>query len=225
MQEYEGDRHEAVNLHREARANAGDDVSLRARSEEGLASALFLLRTDLAAAAGARPRGGHLCRTGGRPSTRDRCSQRARTGRRGDGWRRVEGGPRARPGTRGANGARPDHLQRHLHPRRRPHLGRRARGGARVVRLASGTSPKSGARRTPCRGSPHSCAGPSSSAAAGTRRGDMRKRGSSSRSRRTRNRSACSRWGFALSPVRGGEMRSVREPTHSRRSCPHRSAA
>ena len=51
IQEYEGDRREAVELYREARSNAGDDVALRARAEEGLASALFLLRRDLSAAA------------------------------------------------------------------------------------------------------------------------------------------------------------------------------
>ncbi len=52
MQEYEGDRREAVRLYREARPNAGADVALRARAEEGLSSALFLLRSDLSAAAG-----------------------------------------------------------------------------------------------------------------------------------------------------------------------------
>lgn len=51
FQEYEGDRREAAELYREARSNAGDDVALRARAEEGLASALFLLRRDLSAAA------------------------------------------------------------------------------------------------------------------------------------------------------------------------------
>jgi DNA-binding CsgD family transcriptional regulator len=51
IQEYEGDRRSAVDLYREARSEAGDDVALRARIEEGLASALFLMRRDLAAAA------------------------------------------------------------------------------------------------------------------------------------------------------------------------------
>ena len=51
MQEYEGDRREAARLYREARSDAGDDVALRARIEDGLASALFLLRTDLSTAA------------------------------------------------------------------------------------------------------------------------------------------------------------------------------
>jgi len=51
IEEYEGDRRRAVELYREARANAGGDPRLRARSEEGLASALLLLRRDLAAAA------------------------------------------------------------------------------------------------------------------------------------------------------------------------------
>ena len=52
FEEYEGDRRKAADLYREARDNAGDDVVLRARIEEGLASVLFLLRTDLPAAAG-----------------------------------------------------------------------------------------------------------------------------------------------------------------------------
>ena len=51
MQEYEGDRGRAVELYREARSEAGDDIALRARIEEGLASALFLMRRDLPAAA------------------------------------------------------------------------------------------------------------------------------------------------------------------------------
>ena len=50
FQEYEGDRREAVELYREARSNADDDIALRARAEEGLASALFLLRRDLSTA-------------------------------------------------------------------------------------------------------------------------------------------------------------------------------
>ena len=51
LEEYEGDRRRGADLYREARANAGDDLVLRARIEEGLASVLFLLRTDLSAAA------------------------------------------------------------------------------------------------------------------------------------------------------------------------------
>jgi tetratricopeptide (TPR) repeat protein len=50
LEEYEGDRRRAVELYRDARANAGDDLALRARCEEGLASALLELRTDLRAA-------------------------------------------------------------------------------------------------------------------------------------------------------------------------------
>jgi DNA-binding CsgD family transcriptional regulator len=52
LEEYEGDRRRAAELYREARSNAGGDVRLRSRSEEGLASALLLLRRDLPAAAG-----------------------------------------------------------------------------------------------------------------------------------------------------------------------------
>ena len=52
LEEYEGDRRQAVELYREALANIGDDTVLRARCEEGLGSTLFLLRTDLSAAAG-----------------------------------------------------------------------------------------------------------------------------------------------------------------------------
>jgi DNA-binding CsgD family transcriptional regulator len=51
VEEYEGDRRRAVELYREARANAAGDLRLMSRSEEGLASALLLLRRDLAAAA------------------------------------------------------------------------------------------------------------------------------------------------------------------------------
>jgi DNA-binding CsgD family transcriptional regulator len=51
VEEYEGDRREAAELYREARANCGDDLALQAHAEEGLASVLFLLRTDLSAAA------------------------------------------------------------------------------------------------------------------------------------------------------------------------------
>ncbi len=52
FEEYEGDRRKAADIYREARDNAGDDLVLRARIEEGLASVLFLLRTDLPEAAG-----------------------------------------------------------------------------------------------------------------------------------------------------------------------------
>ena len=51
IEEYEGDRQEAVELYRAARRDATGDVALRARIEEGLASALFLMRKDLPAAA------------------------------------------------------------------------------------------------------------------------------------------------------------------------------
>ena len=51
MQEYEGDRRQAAQLYREARSDAEGDVVLMARAEEGLASVLFLLRSDLSAAA------------------------------------------------------------------------------------------------------------------------------------------------------------------------------
>jgi DNA-binding CsgD family transcriptional regulator len=51
LEEYEGDRRKAVELYREARDNATGDPRLRSRSEEGLASALLLLRRDLPAAA------------------------------------------------------------------------------------------------------------------------------------------------------------------------------
>ena len=51
MQQYEGDRESAVELYREARSETGDDIALRARVEEGLASALFMIRRDLPAAA------------------------------------------------------------------------------------------------------------------------------------------------------------------------------
>ena len=78
FQEYEGDRRKAVELYREARSNAGDDIVLRARAEEGLASALFLLRSDLSAARRPRPRGGRPRRASGGPGHGDRCSQRAR---------------------------------------------------------------------------------------------------------------------------------------------------
>jgi DNA-binding CsgD family transcriptional regulator len=50
LEEYEGDRRRAAELYREARAHAGDDLTLRARIEEGLGSVLFLMRTDLSAA-------------------------------------------------------------------------------------------------------------------------------------------------------------------------------
>lgn len=51
LEEYEGDRREAARLYREARSDARDDVALQARIEDGLASTLFLLRTDLSRAA------------------------------------------------------------------------------------------------------------------------------------------------------------------------------
>jgi DNA-binding CsgD family transcriptional regulator len=52
MEEYEGSRRRAVELYQQASEEAGEDVGLRARIEEGLASCLFLTRIDLAAAAG-----------------------------------------------------------------------------------------------------------------------------------------------------------------------------
>ena len=58
--------------------NAGDDVALRARAEEGLASALFLLRSDLSAAADHARAAVALAETSGEPGYGDRCSQPAR---------------------------------------------------------------------------------------------------------------------------------------------------
>jgi tetratricopeptide (TPR) repeat protein len=48
---YEGDRRLAIELFRSALAEAGDDLSLRAGLEAGIADALFLMRVDLPAAA------------------------------------------------------------------------------------------------------------------------------------------------------------------------------
>ncbi len=78
IQEYEGDRREAVELYREARSNAGDDVALRARAEEGLASALFLLRSDLSAAADHARAAVGLAEQAGDPGMEIAASQRAR---------------------------------------------------------------------------------------------------------------------------------------------------
>ena len=78
FQEYEGDRREAVELYREARSNAGDDVALRARAEEGLASALFLLRSDLSAAADHARAAVALAEASGGCGYGDRRSQPAR---------------------------------------------------------------------------------------------------------------------------------------------------
>ncbi len=50
IEEYEGDRRQAAQLYREARSDAEDDLVLRARAEEGVSSALLLLRRDLSAA-------------------------------------------------------------------------------------------------------------------------------------------------------------------------------
>lgn len=68
LEEYEGDRRRAAELYREARANSGDDLALRARTEEGLASVLFLLRTDLSAAADHAQAGVELARQVGDPA-------------------------------------------------------------------------------------------------------------------------------------------------------------
>jgi DNA-binding CsgD family transcriptional regulator len=51
LQIYDGNRRTAVDLFRRALAEAGDDLALRAQLEDRLASALFLMRTDLPAAA------------------------------------------------------------------------------------------------------------------------------------------------------------------------------
>lgn len=51
LQEFEGDRRRVVELFRAALLESGDDVALRARLEEGLADALFLMRKDLPQAA------------------------------------------------------------------------------------------------------------------------------------------------------------------------------
>jgi DNA-binding CsgD family transcriptional regulator/tetratricopeptide (TPR) repeat protein len=48
---YEGDRRVAVDMYRTALAEAGEDISLKARLHSGLADALFLMRTDLTTAA------------------------------------------------------------------------------------------------------------------------------------------------------------------------------
>ena len=67
-EEYEGDRRRAADLYREASDNAGDDVELRGRIEEGLASVLFLLRTDLPTAAGHARAAVTLARQAGDPA-------------------------------------------------------------------------------------------------------------------------------------------------------------
>jgi DNA-binding CsgD family transcriptional regulator len=51
LQQYEGDRRRAVELFRAALLESGDDITLRARLEEGLADVLFLMREDLPQAA------------------------------------------------------------------------------------------------------------------------------------------------------------------------------
>ncbi len=51
LEEYEGDRHVAVELYRQALAEAGDDLAMCSMLEDGIAVALFLMREDLTAAA------------------------------------------------------------------------------------------------------------------------------------------------------------------------------
>ncbi len=50
LHEYEGDRIAALELYGDALAESGDDLALRSELEEGLASCLLLMRTDLPAA-------------------------------------------------------------------------------------------------------------------------------------------------------------------------------
>jgi DNA-binding CsgD family transcriptional regulator len=52
LEEFDGDLHRAVELLREALAEAGDDLALRARIENWLGDSLFLMRSDLEAALG-----------------------------------------------------------------------------------------------------------------------------------------------------------------------------
>jgi DNA-binding CsgD family transcriptional regulator len=68
LEEYEGDRRRAAELYGEALANAADDLAVSARSEEGLASVLFLLRRDLAAAAEHARAAVELARRAGEPA-------------------------------------------------------------------------------------------------------------------------------------------------------------
>ena len=96
---------------------------LRARAEEGLASALFLLRSDLSAAPDHARAAVALAEQVGDTGMQIAALSQfglvdAVTG--GNEWRAAL---RARPGARGAHGARSDRRQRDLRSRRRPDLG------------------------------------------------------------------------------------------------------
>jgi DNA-binding CsgD family transcriptional regulator len=73
IEEYEGDRREAVELYRRANSETGNDIALRAKIEDGLASALFLMRSDLAAAAGHARAALSLAEQAGEPGTQIAC--------------------------------------------------------------------------------------------------------------------------------------------------------
>jgi DNA-binding CsgD family transcriptional regulator len=73
IEEYEGDRREAVELYRRAGSEMGNDIALRAKIEDGLASALFLMRSDLSAAAGHARAAVSLAEQAGEPGTQIAC--------------------------------------------------------------------------------------------------------------------------------------------------------
>jgi DNA-binding NarL/FixJ family response regulator len=73
IEEYEGDRREAVELYRWASSETGNDIALRARIEDGLASALFLMRSDLSAAAEHAHAAVSLAEQAGEPGTQIAC--------------------------------------------------------------------------------------------------------------------------------------------------------
>ena len=128
----------AVELYREARSNAGDDVVLRARAEEGLASALFLLRSDLSAAADHARAAVALAGQAGDAGMEIAALSAARPDRRGDG-RRANGGRRFERGRELEERAGP--VQTAVSATFTlgvvPDLGRRVRRGVRAPPLPS----------------------------------------------------------------------------------------
>ena len=120
---YEGDRRLALELYRSALAEAGNDLSLRARLEMGISDVLFLMRADLRDAAQYALSAVAYAERIGDPSAQVRGSRLIRRGRRDRGWWRMARRPRTRRCPRAPGRSRAARRDRLVLSRGEPHVG------------------------------------------------------------------------------------------------------
>jgi tetratricopeptide (TPR) repeat protein len=217
IEEYEGDRREAVELYRRAGSEMGNDIALRAKIEDGLASALFLMRSDLSAAAGHARAAVSLAEQAGEPGTQIACLSQlgmidAVTG--GHEWREaleLGRGLEGRAGPIPVDATTTFALAVVLSWT--DELGRSRELFGSLLGMRMNVE-----RRAACRGSSRSSDGSSSSRGVGRRRSDTPRRATRPRFRPARSPSASSRSRCARWCGRRGATSTARAPTPARRS-------